>query len=301
MSPKNWAKFIAVGLIWGSTFLWIKIAIREVGPYTLVLYRTFISVLTLLYFAVRQRQRLSRVVLFPALFLGLFNLIFPQSLISWGEAHVPSWLASILVSAVPFFTTILALPLIAEERLNWRKGFGLLLGFLGVFVLVSSVLNGDAHSGMHGKVRLWGSLAVVGAALCFAISNVFTRVRASQIHPGTLTFWMMVSALAIILPMAWGLEGPLVLPRLPLTWVALIFMGALNGGLAMVFSYSLIQAVGPGRSSLVAYTYPLVGVILGIVFLGERPGWELALGGILVITGILVFNGKKWREIGRNS
>lgn len=290
MSLKNWFRFITVGLIWGSTFLWIKIAVREIGPYTLVLYRTFFSILTLLYFAFRQRQRFTRTMLVPAAFLGLFNLIIPQVLISWGELHVPSWLASILVSAVPFFTALLALPWVPEERLTWRKVFGLLLGFVGVFVLVSGGL------GRGERFNLAGSLAVVGAAFCFGISNVYTRVRAQHIDPESLTFWMMLPAMAVILPIAWVSEGTLVIPRLPLTWLAVLWLGALNGGLAMVFFYSLIQSVGPGRTSLVAYTYPLVGVLLGILFLQEKPGWELALGGILIVTGIMVFNRFKWRE-----
>jgi drug/metabolite transporter (DMT)-like permease len=296
LSLKNWIKFCAVGLIWGSTFLWIKIAIQEVGPYTLVLYRIIFSILTLLFFAVRKWQRPDRSILIASIFLGLFNLIIPQVLISWGEQYLPSWLASILVSAVPFLTVLLSLPLIAEEKLNWIKGIGLLLGFSGVFVLVSGSLN-EGRS-----VSLFGPLAILGAALCFAVSNVFTRIRAERIQPEVLTFWMMLSALAVIFPLAWGVEGPLVVPRLALTWVALVWMGVLNGGLAMIFSYSLIQSIGPGRSSLVAYTYPLVGVVLGIVFLGERPGWELALGGLLVIMGIIVFNRKNWRKnVGRES
>ncbi len=287
MSPKNWVKFIIVGLIWGSTFLWIKIAVREVGPYTLVAYRSLITILALLVYMLRKPKRLSWKTLLPAAFLAAFNLLIPQTLIAWGEMHIPSWLASILISAVPFLTAVLAIPLFVEEKLSVRKGIGLALGFLGVIVLVAGQANGSA------SIHRVGALAVLGAALSFSVSNVFTRARAQQIPPDELTFWMMIPALLIILPLAWAVEGPLVLPRLPLTWIALAWLGILNGCVAMILFYSLIQAEGPGKTSLVTYTYPLVGVLLGVTFLHEDPGITLWIGGLLIVGSIFVFNWMK--------
>ncbi len=287
MSPKNWAKFIIVGLIWGSTFLWIKIAVQEVPPYTLVAYRSLITLLVLLAYILRKPRKLSWRAILPAAFLAVFNLLTPQTLIAWGELHIPSWLASILVSAVPFFTTLLAIPLFADERLSLRKGIGLALGFLGVIVLVAGQMNGNA------SIHRLGALAVLGAALSFSVSNVFTRAKAQQFPADELTFWMMIPAVLMIFPLAWAVEGPLVLPRLPLTWIALAWLGILNGGVAMILFFSLIQSEGPGKTSLVTYTYPLVGVCLGILFLQENPGITLWIGSALIVGGILVFNWKK--------
>ena len=108
---------------------------------------------------------------------------------------------------------------------------------------------------------------------------------------------LMILGAVVIVPVALVTEGPLVIPKEPITWIALAWMGLLNGGVAMIFFYSLIQSVGSARTSLVAYTYPLVGVVLGIVFLREDPGWQLALGGVLIVAGILVFIMKKQKVV----
>lgn len=285
MSIKNWVKFCIVGLVWGSTFLWVKIAIQEVGPFTLVAYRVFFSLLTMLiYYLVKRPGSINKSLIVPSIILGMANLVFPQLLISWGEEYIPSWLASILMSSVPFLTMLFAIPLFSEERITLPKAIGLGSGFVGVVVLV---FNQNGQDEVQNYIRV---LAILLAVLCFATSNVYSRAKTRHIPPGLLTLGTLIASAPVIIPAAWLAEGPMILPKLPITWIALIYMGVLNGGLAMTLFFSLIHTIGPSRTSLVTYTFPLVGVVLGMVFLAERPGWQLLVGVPLIIAGIFFMN-----------
>jgi drug/metabolite transporter (DMT)-like permease len=285
LSIKDWVKFWIVGLVWGSTFLWIKIAIQEIGPFTVVAFRVFFSLLTMLIFSLVTRPSgFNKSLILPSIILGMMNLLLPQVLISWGESFVPSWLASILMSSVPFLTMLFAIPLFSEERITLHKAIGLGSGFVGVIVLVFNQ-NGQREIGNY-----IGVLAILLAALSFAASNVYSRAKTRHIPPEMLTLGTLIAAAFVIIPAAWIAEGPVILPKEPITWIALIFIGVFNGGLVMAVFFSLIHTIGPGRTSLVTYIFPLVGVVLGVVFLAERPGWQLIVGAPLIIAGILIVN-----------
>ncbi|MCJ7626217.1 MAG: DMT family transporter [Anaerolineaceae bacterium] len=285
MSIKDWVKFCVVGLVWGSTFLWVKIAIQEIGPFTLVAYRVFFSLLTMLiYYLVKRPGSINKLLIVPSIILGMMNLVFPQLLISYAEQFIPSWLASILMSSVPFLTIIFAISLFSEERITLSKAIGLGTGFVGVVILV---FNQSGQGGVQNYISVFACLL---AALCFAASNVYSRVKTRHIPPEVLTLGTLIASSFVIIPAAWLAEGPMIFPKLPTTWIALIFMGVLNGGLVMALFFSLIHTIGPSRTSLVAYIFPLAGVVLGIIFLAERPDWQLLVGAPLIIAGVLIVN-----------
>ena len=129
MSTKNWIKFLFVSLLWGSTFLWIKLALREMGPYFIVTSRILFSALILIIPVIYFKYRLKRKMLRSFIILGLINAVIPYILITWGEIYIPSWLASILLSIVPFFTNLFAALFFKEENFSLQKLSGLLLGF----------------------------------------------------------------------------------------------------------------------------------------------------------------------------
>ena len=133
-------------------------------------------------------------------------------------------------------------------------------------------------------------LAILAAAICYSASNIYTRKYTAEIPPILLAFGQMISAFIIITPIALGMESPIVLPRENLTWISLITLGIFSGAIALVLFFSLIKSIGPSRTSLVTYAFPLIGVILGILFLGEKASWHLLAGAPLIICGILVVN-----------
>lgn len=285
MSLKNWAKFWYLGLVWGATFLWLKIAIREVPPITVNAIRLLVSLSALFVIAriyhvkvpLRERWR-------SFLFLGIFNIGLPFVLITVSEQYITSGMASILNSTVPFFTLILLPMFVPDEHLSLPKVLGLVVGFIGVVVLVSNDISADF------KDFQWGSLLVLAASLSYAAAAVFARRVTFGMHPSAQALGQNFFANLAVWPLALALEGPLTLPRLPMTWVALFWLGIMATAIGTTFYYSLMNQVGATRTTLTTYIFPLVGVILGVIFLNEGVDWHLLAGGALVIAGVAIVN-----------
>ncbi|HPH95276.1 MAG TPA: DMT family transporter [Anaerolineaceae bacterium] len=287
MSGKDWLKFTLLGLIWGSSFLWIKIAVSEVSPFMLVSLRVLFALLGLL--ALAGITRAFKGLVIPPrqwgwfVLLGFTNVVIPFMLISWAETRITSGVASILNCTVPLFTILIAPFFVPEDRLSLPRLLGLGLGFAGVVLLMSQNLGGAGGS-------LEGELAMLGGALLYGISNVIARLKTRGYSPAIQSLLQVGpagAAMWLITPLA---DRPLVFPAQPLTWVALVWLGVMGSCIANWLYFSLIHSVGPTRTGLVTYVFPLVGVILGAVFLGERPGWQALLGGLLIISGIAAVN-----------
>lgn len=289
MQAKHWTVFILLGAIWSASFLWIKIALEEVQPLTLVAYRVLFGLLTGLAVAFILRIRLPRDWKTWRTFfiLGIFNVALPFFLITWGEESIDSAVAAILNATVPLFTVLLAHFFVSDDRITLPKITGLLIGFAGVVLLLSKGLS------RHGQNPLVGELAVILASLSYAGSYVYARRNTAEV-PGQIRGMLpLVSANAIMWVAAPLAEAPLALPRLPLTWAALLWLGVLGTGLAMLMQYYLVHEIGPTRATLVTYIFPLGGVLLGVIFLHEELSWQLGAGAVLIISSIAVVNWKK--------
>jgi drug/metabolite transporter (DMT)-like permease len=286
LSTKNWLKFVFLGLIWGSSFLWIKIAAQELNPFVLVNLRVGFAVLGLVFVIVFSRTRIQldlRTCLIFGL-LGLFNVALPFVLISWAEGHISSGLASILNSTTPLFTMLIAPLAIKDDRFSLQKLGGVLVGFCGVIILMSNQLGG----GM--SLHLLGIFAMLLAALCYAISTVFARRMTTGMGAYAQAFAQMMFALIWITPTALTVVQPYHLPALPISWVAVAWLGLLGSCVATILYYSLLHSVGPTRTMMTNYIFPLIGVLLGVAFLGEHLDWNQLAGGILIIGGIILVN-----------
>jgi drug/metabolite transporter (DMT)-like permease len=179
--------------------------------------------------------------------------------------------------------------LLRDDRMTWPKVSGLLIGFVGVIILMSKDIGASFGS-------LLGQLAVVLACAFYAGSSVYAR-RTTENTPGILrSAGPLVSATAVMCLATFLVERPLKVPTLGITWVALLFLGILGSGLAFVMSYYLIHEIGPTRTSMVTYLFPLGGVILGVVFLREQLSWQLLVGAILIIASLAVANWQPRRE-----
>jgi drug/metabolite transporter (DMT)-like permease len=169
--------------------------------------------------------------------------------------------------------------------MTWPKVLGLLIGFAGVIVLMSKDIGASFGS-------VLGQLAVVLACAFYAGSAVFAR-KTTEDTPGILrSAGPLVSATVIMWLATFLVESPLKIPQLGITWIALLFLGILGSGLAFVMSYYLIHEIGPTRTSMVTYLFPLGGVILGVAFLNEELSWQLLAGAVLIILSLVVAN---WR------
>ncbi len=285
MKPKHWFVFILLGLIWSSSFLWIKIAVHEIGPITLVAFRVLFGLLFSISVILIQRVQVPRTFKswLPFLILGITNVAVPFFLISWGEQAIDSAVAAILDATVPLFTIVIAHLLLRDDRMTVPKVVGLLIGFAGVVVLMSKDIGGSSSS-------ILGEIAVVLASLFYAGSSVYARSSTQNVSGIIRGGGPLVSSTAVMWVATFLVEKPLKIPQIPITWVALLWLGILGSGFAFILNYYLIHEIGPTRTTMVTYLFPLGGVILGVLFLGEQLSWQLLGGGALIIASLAVAN-----------
>lgn len=265
--------------------MWIKIAVQEIGPVTLVAFRVLFGLLFGLAIILIQRPLLPRDLKSwtPVLVLGISNVAIPFFLISWGEKSIDSAVAAILDATVPLFTILAAHYLLRDDKMTVPKVAGLLIGFAGVVVLMSKDIGASTGS-------LLGQLAVVLASVFYAGSSIYAR-KTTEDTPGIMrSAGPLISSTAVMWLATFVVEQPVKIPQLPITWVALIWLGVLGSGLAFVMAYYLIHEIGPTRTTMVTYLFPLGGVILGVLFLRERLSWQLLVGGALIVGSLVVAN-----------
>ncbi len=277
--------FILLGGIWSSSFLWIKIAVQEVGPITLVAFRVLFGLLFGIAVILVQRTRLPMTFRewFPVLLLGISNVAIPFFLISWGEQAIDSAVAAILDATVPLFVIVIAHLTLHDDKITFYKTAGLLVGFAGVIVLMSKDIGASASP-------LLGQGAVVLASIFYAGSSVYAR-KTTENTPAVLrSVGPLLSSTAVMWLATATIERPMRIPHLPITWIALLWLGMLGSGFAFILNYYLIHEIGPTRTSMVTYLFPLGGVILGVSFLGEQLSWQLITGAVLIIASLAVAN-----------
>lgn len=265
--------------------MWIKIAIQEIGPITLVAYRVAFGLLFCAVVMLIQRVPWPRDLKTwsPLLVLGIINVAAPFFLISWGEQTIDSAVAAILDATVPLFTILIAHFLLHDDKMTMPKVAGLLIGFAGVVVLMSKDIGASLGS-------LLGQGAVILASVFYAIGAVYVR-KFTVDTPGILrSAGPLVSATAVMWLTAFAAESPVEVPQLGITWISLLFLGILGSGFAFLLAYYLIHEIGPTRLTMVTYLFPLGGVILGVSFLDEQLSWQLITGALLIIASLAVAN-----------
>ena len=285
LKPKHWFVFILLGAIWSSSFMWIKIAVQEVGPITLVAFRVLFGLLFGLAVILIQRPLLPRDLKSwgPVLILGISNVAIPFFLISWGEKSIDSAVASILDATVPLFTILAAHYLLRDDKMTVPKVAGLLIGFAGVVVLMSKDIGGSTSS-------ILGQLAVVLASAFYAGSSIYARKTTEDAPSIMRSAGPLISSTAVMWLATVLVEQPVKIPHLSITWIALVWLGVLGSGLAFVMAYYLIHEIGPTRTTMVTYLFPLGGVLLGVLFLHEQLSWQLLAGGALIVGSLIVAN-----------
>ena len=214
MKTRNWLLFIFIGLIWGTSFLWIKIAVQEVTPFVLVGFRSLFAALGMLvYFSFDRRSRLPWKEIKPHLpvfaVLGLVNVTIPWLLFSWAEIHIESGIASILNATMPLWTIIIAPLVVSDDRITLPKLAGLATGFFGVVLMFLPAL------GEGWSKNVLGQAAILGATLCYASATIFARKKATGLNPPMQTFLQFSMSTLMIWPLTFLIEQQVILPKLP--------------------------------------------------------------------------------------
>jgi len=310
-----WLVFVALSVVWGTSFLFIKIGLDAgLPPFWLVTYRLWIAVAVLLVFAWLSGARLprDRAGLLTVAFLGLINVAIPFALITWGEQYIPSALASILNGLVPLFTIVIAALVLVDEPITVNRLLGLVIGFVGAVLLLAHGLDGGSASpgqSTDPALALAGELAVVLAAAAYAVSAVYIRRHISgraliaepdgsrrALRPVEIAIPQNIAAALLVSLLALTIEHPsgglLVLPASAGAWFAVAWLGALGSALAYLLYFRLLGAWGATRSTLVTYAMPVVGVLAGVLVLGETIEPREILGMLLIIGGIALVNAR---------
>ncbi len=289
MKTKHWIAFISLGIIWSSSFLWIKIGVQEVGPMSLVAFRMLFGALSASAIVFLQKAPWPRGLRTWIIFgiLGPTSLAIPIFLISWGEQTIDSAVASILNATVPLFTLIIAHYSLHDDKMTVNKVVGLVMGFLGIIILLSKDLFASAHNSFIGQA------AVILAALFYAVTVVAARKYTSHVAGPARAAAPLITATIFMWLIGPLVEVPFKIPALPITWIAALWLGVLGSGIAIIINYYLIHEIGPTRATLVTYIFPPGGVLLGVIFLHEQLTWQLAVGASLVIFSLVVVNWQK--------
>jgi drug/metabolite transporter (DMT)-like permease len=277
MTRRAWVLFATVSLLWGVPYLFIKVAVAEVPPVTVVFVRVALAAALLAPVAARRGAlRGLRGRLPPLVVLSLTEITVPFLLISMGEQRITSSLAGLLIAAMPLFVALLALRFDAAERVSGSRLLGLLLGLGGVALLLSVDLGGDLE-------QLIGGAMVLLATLCYASSTLLVKRAFSDVPMlGVVTVATAVSSL-LLAPFALALT-PARLPSLNVA-LALVALGVLCTAAGLLSYFALIVEAGPSRASVITYMNPAVAVALGVAILDEPLTGGILAGFVLIIAG----------------
>jgi drug/metabolite transporter (DMT)-like permease len=286
---KDTILFILLGLLWGQTFLWIKIGVEGLSVFVFVALRIALALVFLGVILLVRKPKTPRGwrEWGTLAVIGLLNNAVPFTLVAWGEQQIDSAIAAILHSMIPLLTMLIAHFTLADDRMDFKRASGLTFGFLGVIVILLQDLGNASFAS-----NLIRQGAVLVAALSYAVAAVFIRRNARHISPTVQAFYPLVIADIFTWSVALSVDTPVQWPQGGLAWFAIIYLGFVASGTGYLVYYSLIQSIGPTKTTLVTYIFPVVGVILGVVFLGETLVWNTVVGGIMVIFGIVVVNWK---------
>ena len=306
-----WAWFVGLALIWGSSFLFIKIGLDEgLPPITLVAYRLVIATVFL---AVLVRLTGGRVprsadALRRLAILALLNVAIPFVLITWGAQIIPSAVTSIFNATVPLFTIVIAAFVLHDEPITLNRLAGLGIGFAGAVLLASPNLGGSSGSeGTDSGSALLGELAVAAGALSYAVASVYARHRITgrplvddprtgprAPTPVEIALPQVAMAGVLILALTLTVERPpsglFHVPSSPAAWFAVTWLGVLGSGVAYLLFFRLIRSWGATRTTLVTYAMPVVGIVLGVIVLSETLHPAEIAGAVLILGGLLLAN-----------
>jgi len=277
------AVFLLLCCIWGSTWLFIKLGLRDLPPLSFAAIRFLLA--TLILSAVVAVRRMSlpqgRAEWWLIVRTGVLAFALNYGLLFWGEQHISSGLAALLQATIPVFGMLLAHPYLPGERLNARRLSGALLGVVGVGVIFSSQL------GAEGGMAAWGSAAVLAGAVFVAYANVLVKARGARLEPSVLAAGQMACGFLALAAAGLLFEGnPLEIRWTGLAVVCLLYLTLVGSVAAFLLFYWLVRNVDVTKTMLISLVTPLAAVLLGMLVLGEEVTWRTLAGGALIMSGI---------------
>jgi len=285
----DWLLLIALGLMWGTSYAFIKLGIETLSTFTLIASRLGIGLLLLLVVVRLAREPLPRR---PRTYahlavMAVVNIVIPFTLITFAEQSVESALAAVLNGAVPLVTIVVAALFLHDEPITVNRLVGLVVGYGGVIILVSRGLTG-----LGGDDALVGEIALLGSTVSYGVGAVYARRNIRGLRPMIPALFQVLFAFLIVAVLALTFERPLDVRWNADAVVAIVWLGLLSSGLAYLVFFRLLSRVGATRTSLVAYLLPVVGIVSGALMFGEQVDARILFGTALVIGGVALVNSR---------
>lgn len=287
MAGVEWLLLLTLSVLWGGSFFFNELAIEGFDPFTATFGRVAIAAAALwLFLRVRGIGLPGSLADWrDYLIMGALNNLIPFTLIIWGQKTIDSGLASIFNAATPLFTVLLAHILTADEKLNWYKGIGVVLGIAGVAVLIGP----DAFDGLGGP--LLAQLAVVAATISYAFAGIFGK-RLTRHHPAASAAGMLLGATIMALPLAY-LFGDLMGSAVSAVSLAgILGLGTVSTALAYIIYFRILTTSGATNLLLVTLLIPVSAGVLGVAFLGETLTISALSGMALIALGLVAVDGR---------
>lgn len=291
MAPADWARLILLGAIWGGSFFFARVAVAELHPLVLVLFRVAIAAVALhLYLATRGIGFGLALPHAGGFFLlAVLNNVIPFSLIFAGQTELGAGIAAVLNATTPFWTILLANLVTADEKLSWNKVAGVLLGIAGTAVMIGPDLIG----GLGGPI--WPKFALIGASISYALALLLAR-RFRHLPPAVVAAAQLTCSSIVMLPVVLLTVGGGLPTASGPVWAAVLALALLSTAFAYILYFNLIASAGATNASLVTLIVPASAILLGAAFLGERLGVVEIVGIALIAAGLLTIDGRLLRR-----
>ena len=300
MSTRAWGELVLLSAIWGGSFFSIAIALREIGPLTVVLHRVGWAAV-LLWLLVAARALMGRGPRVPRearvwgafLVMGCLNNVIPFTLMSWGQLQIGTGMTSIFNAMTAVFAVLVAAMFLRDEPLSARRLGGILLGFLGVVVI-----KGIDRLGALDPQAL-GTYAVLAGALSYAFAGVWARRTLRGQPPEVAAAGMLTGSTVVMVPLVLATEGAPSLALSAPTWGAIGYFSVLATAGAYLLYYRVLAMAGAGNLLLCTLIIPPIAILLGVAFLGETLAPQTLAGFALIAAGLAVIDGRllRWKRL----
>jgi drug/metabolite transporter (DMT)-like permease len=283
----DWLTLLALGFMWGTSYVFIKLGVQTLPTFTLIAARLGIGLALLATVVAIAGERLPREprIYGHLIVMSVVNIVLPFALITTAERSVDSALAAVLNGAVPLFVIVLAAFFLHDEPLTVNRLAGLGIGYLGVIVLVSRSLGASGST-------LTGELALILSTVSYGAGAVYARRNMRGLRPMIPALFQVGFAFVIVSVIALATEQPWNVSWSRDAIVAVLWLGILGSGLAYLANFRLLARIGATRTSLVAYLLPIVGIVSGALMFGEVVDVRIIIGTILIIAGVALVNSR---------
>lgn len=288
MSRAVWLELALLALIWGGSFLAIRMALDEIAVFSSVAHRVLWAALALWLVVALRRIPLPRDPrIWGAFFvMGLLNNAIPFSLMAWGQLHIETGLTAILNAATAIWGVLVAAMVFADERLSAHRLLGVVTGFLGVATAIglANVLSFD--------VRSLAQLAVIAGTVSYAFAGSWARATLKGQPPLVAAAGMLTGSTLVMVPLAHLIDGPLPLDMTARTWAAIAYYALMSTAFAYLLYYRVLSMAGAGNLMVVTLLVAPVSIVLGAVFRNETLGLNAYAGFALLALGLLILDGR---------